>query len=90
MVEADIKEPEAYIVVFWGNAGEGDWKVFAKEYQALRYKDYMSERWDTALVYTPEEARLLLSSVLPNNKSPRFKYIIDKILYKMGLKRWGT
>jgi len=89
MVEEDIKEPEAYIIIFWDDT-EGDWKVFDKEYQALRYKDYMSGRWNTALVYTKEEARLFLSSVLPSNKSPRFKNIVDKLLNKIGLKRWGT
>jgi hypothetical protein len=87
-MEKTVKEPQAYIIVFWNGGEEGDWKTFNKEHQALKYKELMSERWNTALVYSPEEARLLLSSVLPSKKAPRFKRIIDVLLYKIGLKRW--
>ena len=88
MVEKDVKEPEMYIVVFWNGGREGDWKMFKIHQQAEKYKKQMSERWTTAMVYTAEEARLLLSSVLPNHRKPRFRQIIDSLLNKMGLKRW--
>ena len=88
MVEETVKGPEVYIVVFWNGGREGDWKVFRMHDQAEKYSYYMSERWTTAIVHTIEEARLLLNSVLPNHKEPRFKGIVDKLLNKMGLKRW--
>ena len=88
MVEKDVKEPEVYIVVFWNGGREGDWKIFQIYEQAEKYKHYMSERWTTAMVHTTEEASLLLSSVLPNHKRPRFKKIVDSLLTKIGLKRW--
>ena len=88
MVEKDVKEPEMYIVVYWNGGREGNWKMFKDHQQADKYKTTMSERWTTALVYTVEEARLLLAAVLPNHRKPRFKAIIDSLLTKMGLKRW--
>ena len=88
MVEKNVKEPEMYIVVFWNGGREGDWKMFNIYEQALEYQKYMSERWTTALVHSAEEARLLLSSTLPNHRKPRFKRIIDALLNKIGLTRW--
>ena len=88
MVEEAVKEPKAYIVVFWNGGREGDWKVFNIYEQAEKYQSYMNERWTTALVHTAEEARLLLNSALPNHKKPRFKGIVDRLLSKIGLKRW--
>ena len=84
----DVKEPEAFIVVFWNGGREGDWKMFRILSQAEQYKQQMSQRWNTALVYTPEDAQLLLKSALPNHKKARFRGIINKLLLKMGLKRW--
>ena len=89
MVEENVKEPEIYIIVYWNGGREGDWKIFKKHHQAEKYKYFMSERWTTALVYTVEEARLLLTAVLPNHRKPRFRAIIDTLLTKMGLTRWG-
>ena len=92
MVEKTVKEPEMYIVVFWTSyedgGSEGDWKTFVIHEQAEKYKEYMSDRWTTAIVHTIEDARLLLNSVLPNHKKPRFKRIVDSLLNKIGLKRW--
>ena len=88
VVEETVKEPKMYIVVFWNGGREGDWKMFQVYEQAEKYKKYMSERWTTAMVHTTEEARLLLNSVLPNHKKPRFKSIVDSLLSKIGLKRW--
>ena len=87
-MEKNIKEPQAYIIVFWNGGREGDWKMFKVYEQAEKYQKHMNQRWNTALVHTPEEARLLLSSALPNHKKPRFKAVIDRLLAKIGLKRW--
>ena len=87
-MEADVKNPQNYIVVFWNGGREGDWKMFKDRVQAEKFKYYMSERWTTAMVNTVEDARLLLNATLPNHKKPRFKKIIDKILNRWGLRRW--
>tara|TARA_Y100000310_G_scaffold336477_2_gene421105 strand:- start:389 stop:661 length:273 start_codon:yes stop_codon:yes gene_type:complete len=87
-VAENVKGRQAYIVVFWNGGREGDWKIFQIHSQAEQYQQHMSERWNTALVHTPEEARLLLNAVLPNHKKPRFKALVDKLLNKIGLKRW--